>query len=66
MILCRSDTPPEDNVSVNTPLLDALTCHVTVLTEPEPAEVAPGQSSACWLYATGLTAAQSRPLRPAD
>jgi peptide/nickel transport system ATP-binding protein len=32
---------------------------------PEPIEVAPGQSSACWLHATGLTAAQSRPLRPA-
>jgi peptide/nickel transport system ATP-binding protein len=32
---------------------------------PEPIEVAPGQSSACWLHATELTAAQSRPLRPA-
>ena len=30
---------------------------------PLAIEVAPGQSSACWLHAKGLTAAQSRPLR---
>jgi hypothetical protein len=30
---------------------------------PAAIEVAPGQSSACWLHAKGLTAAQSRPLR---
>ena len=29
---------------------------------PPAAEVAPGHSSACWLHATGLTPAQSRPL----
>jgi peptide/nickel transport system ATP-binding protein len=29
---------------------------------PAAIEVAPGHSSACWLHATGLTAAQSRPL----
>jgi peptide/nickel transport system ATP-binding protein len=35
-----------------------------VCAEERPAaiEVAPGHSSACWLHATGLTAAQSRPL----
>jgi len=30
---------------------------------PTAIEVAPGHSSACWLHATGLTAAQSRPLK---
>ena len=30
---------------------------------PAAAQVAPGHSSACWLHATGLTPAQSRPLR---
>jgi peptide/nickel transport system ATP-binding protein len=30
---------------------------------PTAIEIAPGHSSACWLHATGLTAAQSRPLR---
>jgi peptide/nickel transport system ATP-binding protein len=38
---------------------------MTVCADERPAaiEVAPGQSSACWLHAKGLTAAQSRPLR---
>ncbi len=37
---------------------------MAVCAEERPAaiEVAPGQSSACWLHVTGLTAAQSRPL----
>jgi peptide/nickel transport system ATP-binding protein len=30
---------------------------------PAPFEVAPAHSSACWLHASGLTAAQSRPLK---
>jgi peptide/nickel transport system ATP-binding protein len=38
---------------------------MTVCADERPAaiEVAPGQSSACWLHAKGLTAAQSQPLR---
>ena len=38
---------------------------MTVCADERPLaiEVAPGQSSACWLHAQGLTAAQSRPLR---
>ena len=34
-------------------------------TAPEPIAVRPDHSSACWLHASGLTAAQSRPLPPA-
>jgi peptide/nickel transport system ATP-binding protein len=34
-------------------------------TAPEPIAVRPDHSSACWLHASGLTAAQSRPLSPA-
>ena len=34
-------------------------------TVPEPIAVRPDHSSACWLHASGLTAAQSRPLSPA-
>jgi peptide/nickel transport system ATP-binding protein len=33
---------------------------------PPPAEVAGGHLSACWLHATGLAPAQSRPLRGGD
>ncbi len=38
---------------------------MTTCAEERPAaiEVAPGHFSACWLHATGLTAAQSRPLK---
>jgi peptide/nickel transport system ATP-binding protein len=38
---------------------------MTVCADERPVaiEIAPGQSSACWLHAKGLTAAQSRPLR---
>ena len=32
---------------------------------PEPIAVRPDHTSACWLHASGLTAAQSRPLSPA-
>ena len=35
-------------------------------TAPEPIAVRPDHSSACWLHASGLTAAQSRPLPPAE
>ena len=34
-------------------------------TAPEPIAVRPDHSSACWLHASSLTAAQSRPLSPA-
>jgi len=34
-------------------------------TAPEPIAVRPDHSSACWLHASGLTAAQSRPLTTA-
>ncbi len=41
---------------------------MAVCAEEKPAaiEVAQGQSSACWLHATGLTAAQSRPTHGPD
>ena len=35
---------------------------VCASTTPEPITVRPGHTSACWLHASGLTAAQSRPL----
>ena len=38
---------------------------VCASTAPEPITVRPGHTSACWLHASGLTAAQSRPLPPA-
>jgi hypothetical protein len=38
---------------------------VCASTAPEPITVRPGHTSACWLHASGLTAAQSRPLTTA-
>jgi peptide/nickel transport system ATP-binding protein len=35
---------------------------VCASTTPEPITVRPGHTSACWLHASGLTAAQARPL----